>query len=161
MLLYLDVSAISDPIKYYSTTNRGIFRDMQYGFYRYALLADLLWLVVERAFTKNSRKAGTCLFGASLWKIIKALWLVKYSCLFLLTGEPGIVNFQGCGMYRARCHQIDTEPGVISNTFKSLQKFQGRSAFWFTYIDELKIKYFLKFSFSQTLIFTGFFDFIH
>ena len=36
---------------------------MQYGFYRYALLADL---VVERVFTKNSRQAGTCLFGASL-----------------------------------------------------------------------------------------------
>ena len=28
---------------------------------------------------KNSRKAGKWLFGASLWKIIKALWLVKYS----------------------------------------------------------------------------------
>ena len=32
---------------------------MQYGFYRYALLADLLWLAVERTFTKNSRKAVT------------------------------------------------------------------------------------------------------
>ena len=32
---------------------------MQYGFYRYAQLADSLWLVVESAFTKNSRKAGT------------------------------------------------------------------------------------------------------
>ena len=28
-------------------------------------------------------------------------------------------------------------------------------------MDELKIKYYLKFYFSQTLIFTGFFDFIH
>ena len=27
---------------------------------------DLLWLVVERSFTKNSKKAGKCLFGASL-----------------------------------------------------------------------------------------------
>ena len=27
------------------------------------LLADSLWLFVERAFTKNSRKAGTFLFG--------------------------------------------------------------------------------------------------
>ena len=35
--------------------------------------ADLLWIVAERAFTKNSREAGTWLFGASLWKIIKAL----------------------------------------------------------------------------------------
>ena len=39
---------------------------MQYGFYRYALLADSLWVAVEKAFTKNSRKAGTCLFGAAL-----------------------------------------------------------------------------------------------
>ena len=161
MVLYLDTTAISNQIKDHLTTNRRNFLEMLYGFYRYALLADLLWLVVERAFTKNSRKAGMWLFGASLWKIIKALWLVKYSSLFLLTGEPGIVNFQGCGMYRARCHQIDREPCVISNTFKSLQKFQGRSAFWFTYIDELKIKYLLKLYFSQTLIFAGFFDFIH
>ena len=38
---------------------------MQYGFYRYALLADLLF-ATERALTKNSRKAATGLFGASL-----------------------------------------------------------------------------------------------
>ena len=55
---------------------------MQYDFYRYPLLADLLWVVVERAFTKNSRKAGTWLFGALLWKIIKALRLVKHSSKF-------------------------------------------------------------------------------
>ena len=29
---------------------------MEYGFYSYALLASLLSLVVERAFTKNSKK---------------------------------------------------------------------------------------------------------
>ena len=32
----------------------------------YAFLADLLWLIVEGAFTKNSRKAGTRLSGESL-----------------------------------------------------------------------------------------------
>ena len=32
----------------------------------YALLADLLWLVIDTAFTKNSRKAETRLFGAPL-----------------------------------------------------------------------------------------------
>ena len=63
---------------------------MQYAFYRYTLLADLLWLVVERAFAKNSRKAGTCLFAASLWKIIKDLWSSTQESLFLLTGEAGI-----------------------------------------------------------------------
>ena len=31
---------------------------MQYGFYRYPLLADLLWLVAERAFNKNSKTTG-------------------------------------------------------------------------------------------------------
>ena len=51
------------------------------------------------AFTKNLRKPGTWLFGASLWKIINALWLVKYSSKFLLlTREAWIVNVQGCGM---------------------------------------------------------------
>ena len=30
----------------------------------YALIADLLWLVFEKAFNKNSRKAGTRLFEA-------------------------------------------------------------------------------------------------
>ena len=58
-LIQLDTTAISNQIKYHLTTNRGNFLEMQYGIYRYALLADLLWLVVERAFTKNSRKAGT------------------------------------------------------------------------------------------------------
>ena len=54
---------------------------------------------------------------------------------------------------------IDTESGTISRRFEILQKFWERSAIWFTYIDELKIKYFFKFYISQTLIFTGFFDF--
>ena len=93
-LMQLDTTAISNQIKYYLTTNRGNFLEMQYGFYRYVLLGDLLWLAVERAFTKNSRKTGTWLFGVLLWKIIKALWLIKYSSK-LLTGEAGIVNAQG------------------------------------------------------------------
>ena len=54
LVLYFDTTTI----KYYLTTNRRIFLEMQYGFCRYALLADLLWLAVERVFTKNSRKAG-------------------------------------------------------------------------------------------------------
>ena len=59
LVLYLDTTAISNQIKDNLTTNRGNFLEMLYGFYRYALLADLLWLVVERAFTKNSKKART------------------------------------------------------------------------------------------------------
>ena len=56
---------------------------MQNGCYRYALFAGLLWRVVERAFTKNSRKAVTWKFGAWLWKIIQTLWLIKYSSKFV------------------------------------------------------------------------------
>ena len=58
-VLYLDTTAISNQIKYYLATNRATFLEMKYDIYRYALLADLLWLVVEKAFTKNSRKAVT------------------------------------------------------------------------------------------------------
>ena len=68
---------------------------MQYGFYRYALLADLIWLIAERAFTINSRKAGTCLFGASLAKTIKALLSSSHANCFLLTGEAGITECPG------------------------------------------------------------------
>ena len=82
LVLYLDRTAISCQINNYLTTNRGNFLKMQCGCYRYALLAVLLWLAVESALFKNSRKTETWLFGASLWKIIKALWLVKYSCKF-------------------------------------------------------------------------------
>ena len=59
LVLYLDTTAISNQIKEHLTTNRGNFLEMLYGFYRYALLADLLWLVVERAFTENSIKTRT------------------------------------------------------------------------------------------------------
>ena len=59
LVLCLDTTAISNQIKCNLTTIRGNFLEMQYGFYRYALLEDLLWLVVERAFIENSRKAGT------------------------------------------------------------------------------------------------------
>ena len=85
ILIQLDTTAISNQIKYYLTKDSGNFLEMQYGFYKYALLADLLRLVAERAFTKNLTKAGTCLFGASLWKIIKVLWLVKCSSKFVFT----------------------------------------------------------------------------
>ena len=59
LVLDLNTTATSNQIKNYLTTNRGNFLEMQYGWYRYVLLADLVWLVFERAFTKNSRKAGT------------------------------------------------------------------------------------------------------
>ena len=142
MVLHLDTTAISNQIKYCLTTNRGNFLEMQYGFYKYALLADLIWLVVERTFMKNSRKAGTWLFGASLWKIIKSLWLVKYSSKFVFIDRRSWNSQcprQGCGMHQylswldSQNKYTDTEPGAISNPFESFQKFQGKPAFWFTY----------------------------
>ena len=100
LILYFDTTAISSQIKYYLTTNRRIFLEMQYGFCRYALLADLLWLAVERVFTKNSRKAGKWLFGASSWKIIEVLWLVKCLSKFVfLDKRSWKVNVQSCGLH--------------------------------------------------------------
>ena len=53
-------------------------------------------VLVERSFTKNSRnlKPGARLFGASWWKVVKALWLHEISqvSLFLLTGGAEVVN---------------------------------------------------------------------
>ena len=46
-LYYLDATVISNQIKYYLTKNRENFPEVQYVFYRYALLADLLWLIVK------------------------------------------------------------------------------------------------------------------
>ena len=85
MVLYLDTTAISNQVKYYLTANRGNFLEMLYGFHRYALLADLPWLVFDKAFTKNSRIAR-----------------VELNCersLKLSEGEAGIVNVEGCGMH--------------------------------------------------------------
>ena len=95
LVLYLDTIANSNQIKCFLTTNSVNFLEIQYDFYRYALLADLLWLAVERVFTQSSRKAGTWLFLASLSTIIKTLWIVNYSSKFFsLTGEAGILNVQ-------------------------------------------------------------------
>ena len=72
------------------------------------------------------------------------------------------MNVQGCSMHclsrlASQTKYTDTESGIISKPFESLQKFQGRSAVLFTSKDEVKTKYFLKVCFSQTLIFTGYF----
>ena len=47
LVLHLDTTAISNQITYYLTANKGNFLEMQYGFCRYALLADLLCLLKE------------------------------------------------------------------------------------------------------------------
>ena len=50
LVLYLDATAISNQIKYYLTTNRDIFLDIQYSFYENDL---------QRSFTKNIRNSRT------------------------------------------------------------------------------------------------------
>ena len=52
-----------------------------------------------------------------------------------------------------------TQSHTISNHYESLEKFQGKSAFWFGWKDALKIKIFGEIRFSQTLVFTGFFPY--
>ena len=58
LVLYFNLSIISNQIKYYLAIKRKHFLQIQYGFYRHALQIHyhLRWLIIERAFTKNSRK---------------------------------------------------------------------------------------------------------
>ena len=51
LVLYLDITAISKQIKYYLTTNRGNFLEMQYGFYRYGH-----YLLLKEHLTKAQEK---------------------------------------------------------------------------------------------------------
>ena len=91
LVLYFNLNIISNQIKYYLAINRRNFLQIQYGFYRHALQIQyqLGWLVIERTCTKNSRKlmSGVWPFGASWWKVTKALSLYEIfpvSLCFLL-----------------------------------------------------------------------------
>ena len=125
-------------------------------------------LLLKEHLTRTQKQQESNMFEASLWKIIRFLLLVKYSSTFAFIDRRSW-NSECPGLWYALVIEylswlakyIDTKPGAISNPFESLQKFQGRSAFWFIYIAELKIKYFLKIYFFQTLIFANFLDFIH
>ena len=81
-------SIISNQINYYLAINRGNFLQLQYDFYRHTLQIyyQLWWLAIERACTKNSKKlmSRTWLFGASWWKVIKALptYKIVHVCFF-------------------------------------------------------------------------------
>ena len=99
LVLYLDTTGISNQVKYY-LTNRGNFMDNAVWLLQLCFAFYCERLAVERAFTKNSRKAVTWLFGASPWIIIIALRLSSSQVSsFLLTGEAGIANVQGCGIH--------------------------------------------------------------
>ena len=93
LIFYFNSSIISNQIKYYLAINTENFLQVQYGFYRQTLPIhyQLWWLVIERACTKNLRNliSGTWLFGASWWKVIKALSLyeIVYINLFFFIGR--------------------------------------------------------------------------
>ena len=73
---------------------------MQHGFYLYALLADLLWLIVERAFTRTSEKLERDRLEHHCERSLKlCVWSGTQVSLLLLTGEARIVNAQGSGMH--------------------------------------------------------------
>ena len=77
-----------------------------------------------------------------------------------MTGEAAIANawtVTHYTKYAYTCHAILSLKHAISNHYDILQKFQESSAFLFDWINGLKIKVFLEFHFSQTLVFTGFF----
>ena len=56
MVLNLGAAAISNQIKYYFTTNRGKFLEMQYGFYRYALLAVFYDFLMKEHLPRTQEK---------------------------------------------------------------------------------------------------------
>ena len=124
-------------IKYYLTSNRGSFLQMQYGFYRYALQIHCgFFCVIGRTFTKNSGKLkrGTWLFRASWMKVIKISWpyeIIQVS-LFLLTGGPEIANTKAVtriDIWLARLTAL-MQSYDISSHYEILRKIQGRFSCW-------------------------------
>ena len=77
---------------------------MQRGYCRYALLADLLWLAVERAISKNPSKMELDCLEHHRERSLKFYDRSSTQVnLLLLIGETGIVRFvvnvQVCGMH--------------------------------------------------------------
>ena len=72
---------------------------MQYDFYGYALVANLLQLVVKEHLPRTQEKLELACLEHYCERSLKLCdWSSTQVSLFLLTGEVGIVNFQGCGM---------------------------------------------------------------
>ena len=100
---------------------------------------DSPWLLVERSFTKKSRKLkpGTWVFKASWWNVIKALWLYEIVRVSLFSLTRIGIWLTRLSIHWQRCH------------FQSLWKFAELSRKDFLLF--LKIKYFLGINY-QTLI---------
>ena len=136
LVFYFDSTPTSTQIKYYLTTFRLNFLKIQYLWLLEVCFADSLWLVVERQFTKNSRKPGTWLFGSLWWKVIEGLQLdeIVQVSLFSSTGTE-IVNTRGWGKdrYLTRSTKYtDTESCHLQSLWK-FAKISGRGCIfiWF------------------------------
>ena len=69
---------------------------MQCGFYRYVLLADLIWFVVETDLPRTQEKLERdCSENHCERSLHFCDWSSTSVSLFLLTGEAEIVNDQG------------------------------------------------------------------
>ena len=98
MVLDLATTAISNQIKYYSTTNRGNFLEMQHGF-GCALLA-YCGLLLKEHLPRTQEKLEHDYLEHHCKRSLKFFdWSSTQVSLFLLTGEAGIVNVQGCGVH--------------------------------------------------------------
>ena len=103
LVLCLVTTAVSNQIKYYVTTNRGNFLEMQYGFYRKLCFAgrstnDLS--LKEHLQRTHKRLEQDCSKHHCKKSLRLCDWSSTQVSLFLLTGEAGIVNVQGCGIHR-------------------------------------------------------------
>ena len=129
LVLYFNSIIISNQIKYYLAINRWSFHQIRYDFYKHAFRIhnQQWWLVIERACTKSS-VSRTWLFVASWWNV--TVWNGSYRFAFLTRGAE-IVNTRAVtriGIWLAGISTF-TQGHVICKHCKSLQRFQGVSAF--------------------------------
>ena len=103
MVLSLDTIAISHQIKYYLTTNRVNFLEMQYGSFldlQVCFACRFNGLLLKEYLPRTQEKLERdCLEDQCKRSLKFCDWSSTQVSLFLLTGETEIVNFQGCGMH--------------------------------------------------------------
>ena len=73
---------------------------MQYCFYRYALLADLKSILLKEHLSRTQQNLKRVCLKQHFERSLKLCdWSSTQVSLFLLTGEAGIMNVEGCGTY--------------------------------------------------------------
>ena len=103
MVLNLDTIAISHQIKYYLTTNRVNFLEMQYGSFldlQVCFACRFNGLLLKKYLPRTQEKLERDFLEDQCKRSLKFCdWSSTQVSLFLLTGETEIVNFQGCDMH--------------------------------------------------------------